>query len=225
MTQLQKAKQENSNPIKRGYIDIKDADFKTREVDNEDGTKDQYVKGYAALFNSKTLLYKWGNVEVHEFIQKGFFDDVLEDDVRCLLNHESSRLLGRSQSGTLVYGVDDKGLWYECKLDSRNTEHSNLLINLERGDISQSSFAFTDKQNKETREEIEDKVIYTIELIKCDKLYDVSPVTYPAYDDTSCEARGKHIVELYATENETKTSQSREKARAKLNILKHNYNF
>jgi len=111
-----------------------------REEQTENGKK-LYAKGYAATYDNKTMLYSWDGFEYWEVIRKGFFDDVLDNDVVCLVNHESDLILGRTTSGTLTIGTDETGLWYECLLDERNTTHLNLAISLERGDINKSSYA------------------------------------------------------------------------------------
>ena len=174
----------------RRFIEQK---FETREVVAESGEKDIYIKGYAATYDSKTLLFKGDGYEYYEVIRKGFFDDVLQDDVVCLFNHESEQILGRTTAGTLTIGTDDIGLWYECKLDTRNTNHLNISISLERGDVNKSSFAFNVSEKIETSETSENMNIYTCELVKCSRLYDVSPVVWPAYQETESyvEARGE----------------------------------
>jgi HK97 family phage prohead protease len=94
-------------------------------------------------------------------------------------------LLARTGSGTLTLSVDERGLRYE--FDAPNTTAGNdLLEMLKRGDVSQSSFAFTVKDEKwdEVKAEMP---IRTITKVK--RLYDVSPVTYPAYPDTTVAKR------------------------------------
>lgn len=141
------------------------------------------IRGYAAMFNISTDL-GW----CKEIIQTGAFDDCLEDDIRCLFNHESEYILGRTSSKTCRVGVDNVGLWYECDLDESNTDHMNLYRSIMRGDINQSSFAFSIKEQNWTFSEGEDDVRT---IIKCERLYDVSPVTYPAYESTTVSARAK----------------------------------
>lgn len=150
------------------------------EVRNE-GDKNT-VRGYAAVFNSESNDLG-GFIEV---IQPGAFDDVLDDDVRALIDHRSELILGRTKSGTLRIGVDEKGLYYEY--DSPNTTYANdLLESMKRGDVSQSSFGFMVARDGSKWEEKGDYTYRTI--TKVSRLYDVSPVTYPAYPDTSVAAR------------------------------------
>ena len=83
----------------------------------------------------------------YEQIEKGAFDDVMNDDVRAYYNHDENYLLGRVSSGTLRIGTDKRGLYYE--VDLPNTTYANDLVELmKRGDINQSSFAFLIGQDR-----------------------------------------------------------------------------
>ena len=134
------------------------------------------VHGYAAVFNSESEDLG-GFIEI---IKPGAFDDVMNDDVRALYNHDPNYLLGRTTSGTLKLFVDARGLGYEY--ESPNTSYGNdLIVLMERGDVTQSSFGFTIK--KDTWIQRGNVLFRFIE--KVGRLYDVSPVTYPAYPATS----------------------------------------
>jgi len=155
------------------------------EVRAED-SQTKTIRGYAALFNQPTDLM-W----CMEVIAAGAFDDCLGDDIRCLFNHSSESVLGRTLANTCRVGVDDIGLWYECDLDEGNTDHMNIYRSILRGDINQSSFAFSIKEfSWEFTDDCDTRTI-----LKVEKLYDVSPVTYPAYQDTTVSARGKEDYE------------------------------
>lgn len=138
------------------------------------------IAGSAALFNSRSEKLGW----FYERIEPGAFDDVLQDDVRALFNHDPNLILGRTKSGTLRIAANEFGLVYE--IDPPDTQVGrDLLTSIERGDVSQSSFAF---QVAKDRWEMDgDDEVRVIE--KINRLYDVSPVTYPAYPDTSVAKR------------------------------------
>lgn len=147
---------------------------------NEEGKK--VIVGYAAKFNvlSNDLF------GFKEKIDRHAFDNVLNDDTRALFNHDPNYVLGRTKNGTLKLIVDDIGLRYEITPPD-TTWANDLLKSMERGDINQSSFAFTLDYNDPEAEEWEfdeanNTYIRTIKKIK--RLYDVSPVTYPAYEQT-----------------------------------------
>lgn len=134
------------------------------------------IEGYAALYDTTTNL---GYFE--ERISPGAFDDNLSDDVRLLLNHEGAPL-ARTINGSLELTTDERGLYYRANLIDTQAG-KDLYKMIKRGDISQSSFAFTiesDTWNKE-------RTLRTINKVR--SVYDVSPVTYPAYSATSVTAR------------------------------------
>lgn len=157
------------------------SDFKVEKRDHEQELN--VVEGYAALFNSPTVIGDW----FREEILPGAFDDVLMDDVRCLFNHDPNFILARSNQGkgTLQLILDEKGLKYRYTTPDR--QYAKDLENaIASGDVTQSSFAWNSK---------EDKWIHTDgemdlrQIVKIKKLYDVSPVTYPAYTDTTVVKR------------------------------------
>jgi hypothetical protein len=150
----------------------------------QDGTG-RTVSGYAAVFNSPTTI-GWFT----EIIEPGAFDDAIAaSDARALFNHEDEYLLARQSSGTLKLSIDDRGLKYE--FESPETSMGNdILVMINRGDLKESSFAFTvAEQSWEEAADEEGNWSYTRRIKKVDRLYDVSPVTYPAYPDTSVAAR------------------------------------
>ena len=144
------------------------------------------IGGIAAVVNSVTDL---GYFE--EVIERGAFDYCLsrEYDIRCLFNHESDLILGRTKAETCKVFVNaDGNLEYTWIPDYENPTHMSVVRSIMRGDITQSSFAFTIKEQSWA-----DSTKYgtmgkrTIKII--DELFDVSPVTYPAYSDTEADAR------------------------------------
>jgi len=155
------------------------------------------IRGYAAKYNttSEPLMSRDSKYKFRETIAAGAFDGASMDDVRALFNHDNNIVLARSRngSGTLQLGVDEIGLWYE--FEAPNTTHGNdLLESVKRGDIDQSSFAFSiDGDGAEWSEsgdyENDTDVIYMRTIKKIKRIYDVSPVTEPAYSDTSVAVR------------------------------------
>jgi HK97 family phage prohead protease len=151
------------------------------------------VRGYAALFNSRSENLGCTEWQFYETIAPGAFDGVLNDDVRCLFNHEAELILARSKngSGTLKIGVDQTGLWYE--FDAPETQVGNdLLVSLRRGDIDQSSFSFMVDDSGQSF--VESKIgdgptVIERTITKFSRLLDVSPVTYPAYTETEVDCR------------------------------------
>jgi hypothetical protein len=134
--------------------------------------------GYAAVFDSPSEPLPWT-----EFVKRGAFSKTLNDgaDVRLLIDHEGIPL-ARTKSGTLALEEDDRGLRVEAELDPSNPDAARVISAMRRGDMSQMSFAFrtikdswnSDRSSRELREV---------------QLYDVSVVTFPAYEQTVAELR------------------------------------
>jgi len=162
------------------------------------------VRGYAALFNTKSS-------DLGGFIERiapHAFDGVdLEDGVVALFNHDPSLILARS--GGLRLGTDKRGLWYEFT-PPNSPNGQNLAEALRRGDITQSSFGFSIRSDDgEEWDWVEDEegrehAFRTIKKIA--RLYDVSPVTYPAYPDTSVAARHLEAVQKQRSKAEGRGS-------------------
>ena len=151
--------------------------IETRAEENEEGRK--VIMGHASMYNTRSE--NLGGF--YEYIEAGAFTSELIDksDVRALINHDQNLILGRTTSGTLRLNADDMGLRYE--FDVPETSYGNdLLVSMKRGDITQSSFAFTVAEDDWSQDEAGNN-IRTIK--KIDRLYDVSPVTYPAYPDAN----------------------------------------
>lgn len=137
------------------------------------------IFGYAAKFNVLSRTIGW----FKEKISPGAFDDVLEQDVLALFNHNENYPLARTLSKTLSIGVDETGLYYE--FDAPNTTAGNDLVeSVRRGDIQHSSFSFSIAQGGDNWTEDQDGTdIRTVNKVK--RLYDVAPVVFPAYLDAS----------------------------------------
>jgi HK97 family phage prohead protease len=142
------------------------------------------IVGHAAVFD-KLSVPLWG---FREKIAKGAFSASLKrgDDVRALFNHDSNIVLGRTKNGTLTVKEDDAGLAIE--ITPPDTAAARDVISLiERGDVDQMSFGF--RTVKDLWEELKpagDKIRTLIEV----DLFDVSPVTFPAYPETDVAVRG-----------------------------------
>ncbi|MCK4302839.1 MAG: HK97 family phage prohead protease [Candidatus Eisenbacteria sp.] len=139
------------------------------------------IVGYAARFNELSL--DLGGFR--EKIRPGAFLAALDrDDVRALYNHDDGKVLGRASAGTLRLFEDDHGLRYE--IDPPDAQWArDLIVSMDRGDIRESSFGF--RLSKEEWDETIDPPVRTI--IEVSRLYDVGPVTFPAYPTTSSDVR------------------------------------
>ena len=140
------------------------------------------IVGYGAVFDSRSE--DLGGFD--EVIERGAFDDVLDDDVRALFNHDDNFILGRRASGTLKLSIDDFGLKYEIDPPDTQMIRDMVLEPMRRGDITQSSFGFFVGED-DWSEDRNGKVTRTIH--KIERLIDVSPVTFPAYPNTDVALR------------------------------------
>lgn len=156
--------------------------FETREADGE-----MYISGYFAVFNSEYEIWP-GAVES---VAETAFDGALSDDIRCLINHETRLVLGRNKAGTLTLKTDARGLWGEVRINPNDQDAVNLYERVKRGDVDQCSFGF-DILDEEF-EDRGDTVKWTIKKVK---LYEVSVVTFPAYEETSVSARKRQLGEI-----------------------------
>ncbi|MFW8589825.1 HK97 family phage prohead protease [Glaciecola sp. 2405UD65-10] len=152
-----------------------------RAQNEEETTK---ITGFGSVFNKRSE--NLGGFR--EIIAPGAFDNVLEDDVRAFFNHDHNFILGRTTSGTLRLSVNEEGLAYEIDAPQTQTIRDLVLAPMGRGDVNQSSFAFRVAQNGEEWEEDDEGVIVRT-ITKMQRLFDVSPVSMPAYPDAGSAVR------------------------------------
>ncbi len=157
---------------------VRDAAFQTRE---EGGTLT--IEGYFAVFGSQYRM--WENAV--ETISPEAFDGALGEDVRALVNHDTTLVLGRTSAGTLSLRVDERGLWGSITVNPADQDAVNLYQRVRRGDVSQCSFGF-DILAQDIEEREDGTVQFVLRKVK---LYEVSVVTFPAYEDTLVQARRK----------------------------------
>ncbi len=163
--------------------DVEKRFFKTefRITRKEDGALPK-IEGYAAVFNSDSE--DMGFIE--RIRPKAFRDALKSSDARALFNHDPNYILGRQSNGTLTLTEDKKGLHMSVSPPDTQLVRDMVLAPIERGDITQQSFGFTIE--KDSWEGLDsDKPTRTIEKVK--EVFDVSPVTYPAYSDTEVALR------------------------------------
>ena len=175
---------ERVEELRKQYGD--NVELRTSEV-RAAGDDSLVIEGYASNFDVK---YDLGYFK--ESVARGAFDSVMEDDVRFLVNHTGAPL-ARTTNGTLELSVDEKGLKYRAAL-ADTQDGRDLYKLIKRGDISQSSFAFTIDEDTWS----EDRSTRTI--TKVGRLLDVSGVTYPASPTASVYARNMAMAKAEAEE-------------------------
>lgn len=156
-------------------------------VEGRGDAKKPVIYGHAAVFNQ--LSEDLGGFR-EQIAPGAFASAVKEDDVRALFNHDPNFVLGRSKSGTLRLSEDNTGLAIE--IDTPDTQIArDLMVSMERGDITQMSFGFRVMPDGSNWGQSSDgSVIRTLTNVR---LYDVSPVTYPAYPQTDVAMRSLDV--------------------------------
>ena len=152
----------------------------TQFATREDGEA-PHISGYFAVFNS--------NYEIapgmSESIAPGAFSRTLSNDVRALINHDSTLVLGRTKAGTLELKEDAHGLWGDVAINPKDGDAMNLYERVRRGDVDQCSFGF-EIVSEETDFREDGSCHWTITEVN---LFEVSACTFPAYEATNISAR------------------------------------
>lgn len=164
----------------------------------DDGENNLYIEGYFAVFNSNYNLWKGAS----ESVAPGAFKNTLDGDIRALIDHETRLVLGRTTAGTLELREDDKGLWGRIKINPNDSDAMNLYERVKRGDVNQCSFGF-DIISEET-DFNGDNIHWTIKEVR---LYEVSVCTFPAYQETSVDARKNDYNTIVQRKNEAWKSE------------------
>ena len=154
-----------------------------------DGKDTRTITGYAAVFydGSEETQFRWAKDYVERVAKGAFQRAIKEDDVRGLFNHDDNLILGRNVAGTLRMEEDSHGLRYEIDLPE-TAQADAVLTAVKRGDITGCSFSFIATKETFSREgkDADEIIVRTIDEVQ---LYDVGPVTYPAYKGTEVQAR------------------------------------
>lgn len=167
-----------SGSVERRYIP-------NTEMRVKDNNGVSVVEGHAAVFNVWSLDLGWFSERV---LPGAFTETIKNDDVRGLWNHNPDYILGRNMAGTLKLYEDKVGLGYELQMPG-TTYARDLLESIDRGDVSQNSFGFRTLQDNWFREPGENDTLQERRELVAVQLFDISPVTYPAYPQTDLNIR------------------------------------
>ena len=182
----------------------RNAGFSTRE---EDGNL--HISGYFSVFGAR---YDLGFNGAYETVEKGAFNLSRDKDIRALINHDTTLVLGRTTAGTLDLRVDENGLYGDITINQDDQDAMNLYARVKRGDVSQCSFGFDIIKQEEIRE----NGVLSWHLTDV-KLYEVSVCTFPAYEETGVKAREKDFKEM----QEREAAALKQRLREKLQGVKH----
>lgn len=199
---------------------MKDTNIEIRRAEvRADEATGRLVSGYAVRFDCESL-----NMGFVEIIHRGSITDetIAQSDVFALLNHNENTVLARSNHGTgsLSLKVDNDGVYYEFEAP-QTANGDELLEHIKRGEISQSSFAFSvspdegsEKWTKRT-----DGVIQR-DIYKIARLYDISPVYQPAYTETTCSKRALDKIDELNNMTNDELTQTIENEQSEIEMLK-----
>jgi HK97 family phage prohead protease len=158
------------------------------------------VSGYAAVFNSETII---GGSYREQIAPGAFADAIGRDDVMFLINHDGLPM-ARTKSGTLMLAEDERGLYMSAELDSTDPDVRAIVPKMKRGDLDKMSFAFMPEIQS-----WDDSGDMPLRTIRQASLFDVSIVTYPAYQDTDI---GLRSLSEFRSAQETKEIESNPEA-------------
>jgi len=171
----------------------------------EPDAQDMYIEGYFAVFGRETELWPGA----YEEIAPGAFDETLNNDIRALINHDTTLVLGRTKAGTLELKTDSYGLWGRVKINPNDSDAVNLYERVKRGDVDQCSFGFNIIE-EETEWRDDGTVKWRLKKID---LHEVSICTFPAYEDTGVQARKAEVEQHRQRLLEAKKNKLRERMR------------
>ncbi len=175
--------------------------FKATRAEENNG--DMFIEGYFAVFSKETELWPGA----YEEIDPGAFNETLGNDIRALINHDTTLVIGRNKANTLELKADSHGLWGRVKINPKDTDAVNCYVRVERGDVDQCSFGFN------ILEEITDwrddgTVKWT--MTKLD-LHEVSVCTFPAYKETGVQARHAEVEQYKKRQLEQRKNNLKER--------------
>ena len=183
----------------------KDRQYRSFEFEQ---TAEMRVEGQAVTFENPTVMFEMDGVKYYEVIDKRSFDKTHMDDVVLNIDH-SGKPAAKTKNGTLELRKTNNGLFISADL-SKNATGRELHEDIQNGFYDKMSFAFT------VRKDVYEKETRTRRILEIDRLYDVSAVTVPAYNQTSISARSFFEVEAEKERMELRELELRKK---KLNLM------
>lgn len=174
------------------------SEFKTRQEGD-----DLKIEGYFAVFNSNYDIAPG----MSESIAPGAFKNTLAGDIRALVNHDTTLVLGRTTAHTLELREDEHGLWGSIDINPKDSDAMNLYERVKRGDVSQCSIGFV-ILSEETEIRENGEIHWTMTELM---LYEVSCCTFPAYESTNIDARSEERDNILKRENDAWRAKMKER--------------
>lgn len=177
----------------------------------ENETSDELiVRGTPIVFDTPTTLYELDGIEYKEVIAHGALDGCDMSDFIFNRNHgeNDSTVYARTRNNSLTYSITDSGLDITATLDKEDDRHRNLHRDIQKGRVDKMSFSFI------VRESSYDRETHTRTITKIKKLYDVSAVDFPAYNETSITTAR----DFFSAEREKELKEQEQQRRRKMLI-------
>lgn len=211
---MPKGKYSNNELVTRAYT----ATFRAA---SEDDTDKSVIEGTPIVFNQKTRISDWCG-EYDEIIERDALKGADLKDVRLFVNHDINKIaLARSKNGnensTMSFTIDDEGLHMKASLDTENNAEARALYSaVKRGDMDGMSFMFRIKRDewKDIDSDLPTRIIREISIV-----HEVSVVNFPAYPQTSVNARSEGEETPYSALEEARKAHAKEIARSQKNEL------
>lgn len=166
------------------------AEKQLQEIRTRNEGGDPIIEGYFVVFDGTYNIADG----VTESVDRDAFNETIGGDIRILVDHDTRLVLGRTGAGTAQVRVDERGVWGHVDINPNDSDAVNAHARVERGDVTQGSFGF-DILEEETEYREDGSVHFTIKKVE---LYELSVVTFPAYEETSISARKKQADEIKA---------------------------
>ncbi|ORX22396.1 phage prohead protease [Thermoanaerobacterium sp. PSU-2] len=187
--------------------------FQTRSLQSDlaklkvraEGDSDKYIEGYFIVYNQETELWPG----YFEKVAPEAVNNTLGNDIRALINHDTTLVLGRNKAGTLELKSDGHGLWGSIKINQNDSDAMNLYERVKRGDVSQCSFGFNVLDEED--EWRQDGTLHT--TLRAIDLHEVSVCTFPAYEETGVQARHREIEKYKQKQIEIRKKKLKERLR------------
>lgn len=186
-------------------VEFRNTDFATRS-DEEGGI---FIEGYFAVFNSDYHIAPG----MTESVAPGAFTNSLSGDIRALINHDTTLVLGRTSAHTFELREDAHGLWGRININPNDSDAMNLYERVKRGDVSGCSFGFF-PVSEETEIRDDGSVHWTITDVD---LYECSACSFPAYQETNITARSEQRNEILKRKKDAELATWKAEMRERMN--------
>lgn len=180
--------------------------------DDNENSAELTVRGTPIVFNTPTVLFEMDGIEYKEVIARGALDECDMSDFILNRNHgqNDGTVYARTRNNSLTYTITPSGLDITATLDKEDDRHRNLHRDIQKGRVDKMSFSFI------VRESSYDRETHTRTITKIKKLYDVSAVDFPAYNETSITTAR----DFFSAEHEKELKEQEQQRRRKMLIAK-----